>query len=510
MSGFAESTVNYIFHQFTKEFVTHFYDDYIQFPSGDKLASIAQAYAEMGFPGACGSMDVTHVRLGKCPHGLRVLATGKESFPTLAFQCICAPNREILYCSLPYLGTYNDITITANDDLCQQFADGLLDNVRYKLVGRDGIPTWATGGYIIVDGGYQDASWLIPPFGAGCSYDEKRWSEWLESVRKDIECTFGIIKARFRLFLNPIQFHRFTDIDNAWKTACILHNMNITYDGNDLADWERNLNWSYIDPNFDTLDSFHDDNVVPMDDYFETEARRQTYLSQALGNFHLPPTRLVFDTTVQGPTFRASNVYDYYKKRGCLVDNFNYLFKIGLVKWPRRSGVATRLCLRIPRVDMRALDRTRLALYVRNSDFLMRNLGIDVDPRVGEGLFSHLPYHRGDVIVAFVGVVIPRAEYDEDAERNGRGGYCVQLNHDMVLQSYDTRWSGECVASCANSARGCMNVTTGKNAVNNCKLSVSNNNIVKLVCHLNYISPHTELAYNYHDEFVYPNPLPLP
>jgi hypothetical protein len=225
MSGIAESTVNTIFHQFTQAFVSHFYDDYISFPSGAKLEAVANAYADMGFPGACGSMDVTHVRLGKCAHGLRVLATGKESFPTLGFQCICSPNREILYCSLPYLGSYNDITITANDELCQQFAGGLLDNIRFKVVGEDGIPKWATGGYIIVDGGYADASWLMPPFSPGCSYDEKRWSEWLESVRKDIECTFGIIKARFRMFMNPIQFHKFGDIENAWKSACILHNM---------------------------------------------------------------------------------------------------------------------------------------------------------------------------------------------------------------------------------------------------------------------------------------------
>jgi len=192
------------------------------------------------------------------------------------------------------------------------------------------------------------------------------------------------------------------------------------------------------------------------------------------------------------------------------VDHFNFLFKIGLVKWPRRSGVATRLCMRIPKVDMRNIDRTRRALYVRNSDFLMRNLQEGVDPRIGEGLFSHLSYRKGDVIVAFVGVEMTRHAYDENAARNGRGGYCVQLKQNMVLQTYDMRWSSECVASCANSARRCINVTTGTNAVNNCKLTVGNNNSVKLVCHHNYISPHTELAYDYHNEFVYPNPLPLP
>lgn len=31
------------------------------------------------------------------------------------------------------------------------------------------------------------------------TYPELRFSDWLESMRKDVECTFGILKGRFRL-----------------------------------------------------------------------------------------------------------------------------------------------------------------------------------------------------------------------------------------------------------------------------------------------------------------------
>ena len=72
-SGFSDNTINYIFHQMTEKFVDAFYDEFISFPSGDELQKVQESYAEMGFPGACGSMDATHVRLAKCPHGLRVL-----------------------------------------------------------------------------------------------------------------------------------------------------------------------------------------------------------------------------------------------------------------------------------------------------------------------------------------------------------------------------------------------------------------------------------------------------
>ena len=47
----------------------------------------------------------------------------------------------------------------------------------------------------------------------------------MESVRKDIECCFGRIKGRWRLSKGGIMFNTRKEIENAWFTACILHNM---------------------------------------------------------------------------------------------------------------------------------------------------------------------------------------------------------------------------------------------------------------------------------------------
>ena len=51
----------------------------------------------------------------------------------------------------------------------------------------------------MVDNGYHDWSTTIPPFKNTNLRDEIRWSEWLESMRKDVECAFGIMKGRFRI-----------------------------------------------------------------------------------------------------------------------------------------------------------------------------------------------------------------------------------------------------------------------------------------------------------------------
>ncbi|CAN0479277.1 unnamed protein product, partial [Discosporangium mesarthrocarpum] len=39
---------------------------------------------------------------------------------------------------------------------------------------------------------------LMCPFKASSTQAQLEWSNWLESVRKDVECYFGRLKGRFR------------------------------------------------------------------------------------------------------------------------------------------------------------------------------------------------------------------------------------------------------------------------------------------------------------------------
>ena len=51
-------------------------------------------YEEVGLPGAVGSVDVVHVRWANCPAGDFNRSKGKESYPSLAFQCITDLDRK--------------------------------------------------------------------------------------------------------------------------------------------------------------------------------------------------------------------------------------------------------------------------------------------------------------------------------------------------------------------------------------------------------------------------------
>ena len=52
--------------------------------------------------------------------------------------------------------------------------------------------------------------------------DRARWSEFAESIRKDVERSFGILKKRFQFLKTGITWHRKSDIDNAVFSCVIL------------------------------------------------------------------------------------------------------------------------------------------------------------------------------------------------------------------------------------------------------------------------------------------------
>ena len=64
-----------------------------------------------------------------------------------------------------------------------------------------------------------------------------KFTDWVASVRKDVECFFGILKQRFRYLKNPIGLHKKEDVDNVVKTCVLLHNMILKFDGLDKL-WE--------------------------------------------------------------------------------------------------------------------------------------------------------------------------------------------------------------------------------------------------------------------------------
>ena len=70
---------------------------------------------------------------------------------------------------------------------------------------------------------------------------EDALSRTLESVRKDVECLFGILKGRFRILKLRLGYRSKEVIANIFSTCCILHVMFHTFDGMDV--YEEDVDW---------------------------------------------------------------------------------------------------------------------------------------------------------------------------------------------------------------------------------------------------------------------------
>ena len=104
----------------------------------------------------------------------------------------------------------------------------------------DGSDITVRGAYLITDNGYAKWRMMQCPMKRSTNEHELRWSTRLESVRKDVECFFRRLKARFRILHMRILFHRQYKVDNVFISSSILHNMTLVqYDFDDL-----NIAWN--------------------------------------------------------------------------------------------------------------------------------------------------------------------------------------------------------------------------------------------------------------------------
>ena len=116
------------------------------------------------------------------------------------------------------------------------------------------------GVYYICDGGYHKWTCMINPMKHTSVRSDRLWSEWLESTKKDVECTFGSLKSRWRFLRNGIVLQDQNSIDNVFFTCCILHNMILECDGLDCR-WEKEVDWETLNPQPTTYDEGFDEDT---------------------------------------------------------------------------------------------------------------------------------------------------------------------------------------------------------------------------------------------------------
>jgi hypothetical protein len=211
-------------------------DDFIYLPRDEmELRQVVEEYVQVGLPGCTGSVDCVHIGWDRCPSSMLNMYTGKEGYPSIAYEVICTSRKFIQSVSFGHPGSRNDKHIVRTDSSVMSLVEGsgwLRTRTWECVMDAEGTRKVFHGLYLLSDGGYLRWPCFAFPIKNGLAGSPTmKWSAMVESVRKDIEGVFGILKKRFLLLKNFNSLSSPKDIDSAFVTCCILHNMLLKEDG---------------------------------------------------------------------------------------------------------------------------------------------------------------------------------------------------------------------------------------------------------------------------------------
>jgi hypothetical protein len=335
---------------------------------------------------------------------------------------------------------------------------------------------------------------------------ELYYSEWIESVRKDIECVFGILKARFRFLRNAISYHDSDMIGHAFRAAAILHNMLLRYDGLDIEFG------SDLEAAFNRLDPNEYDDKNNSDAFYKGAAEVDVDADLAMLFDHASSsekTKLVtfaniFDDTNRNE-LKASIVskcprvietrttsFDEFQK--LMVDNLCFHWHVGELYWPRAQlmkrnnrqvspALHAAMMKHSPSVDrilLRMEEAIQDSLQSRQSSCL---LGSD-------GVYCDLDILPNSIVATFQGMLVPFANKES---YQGKHGVLkeIPIGQPRFSVHFESQSS---YTSCIASQVVCMNdVPLRTRMVPNCRLKVDPRNKKAYIVAFTFIPKGTEI-----------------
>lgn len=184
----SKPVIRAFFKKFVKWFSGEIFDTFVKMPdpTQDAVNHNGYEYTKAGIPGTIGSIDCVHIRLWNCPASLRQFATGKEKYPSRAYEVMVNHRKLILNVSIGFYGSITDTTIVRFDGGMIKVKSGLYNDCEFQLYNSEGVlEETIKGVHTINDNGYDEAVFMMEPTKSGAKSNvEKAWSKMIESLRK--------------------------------------------------------------------------------------------------------------------------------------------------------------------------------------------------------------------------------------------------------------------------------------------------------------------------------------
>lgn len=194
----------------------------MQEPTKEKFEEISKGFEKYtNFPNCIGAIDGKHIRIIK-PVESGSLYYNYKNFHSTVLLAVCDANYCFISVDIGAYGKSNDSTIFKNSVFYKKLVEKRLNIPDPKPISM--IDTTPLPHVIVGDEAFSLMENVMRPYCGKSLTNKKRIFNYrLSRARRYIECCFGILVNKWRIFHRPLNVH-IDFAEKIIKACCVLHN----------------------------------------------------------------------------------------------------------------------------------------------------------------------------------------------------------------------------------------------------------------------------------------------
>jgi len=196
---------------------------YLPQPTMEMWKLIAKDFEQIWqFPHCVGALDGKHILIKKPPNSGSSFYNYKHTFSVVLMALVDA-HYKFISVDIGSMGRHSDSNIFSSGALARKMNKQTLQLPQPAL-----LPDYnQTLPFVFVaDEAFPLCDNIMRPYSKRNitgNFENKIFNYRLSRARQTVECTFGILASRFRVFRKPFEI-KIESVDNVIKAACVLHN----------------------------------------------------------------------------------------------------------------------------------------------------------------------------------------------------------------------------------------------------------------------------------------------
>ena len=155
-----------------------------------------------------------------CPTAWKGQYSSHICEPTIVLETVASFDLWIWHAFFGLPRSNNDINVLERSPIFSELEKGRVPAVNYLINGHE-----YTMEYYLADGIYLKWSTFVKTILSPRGHKKKLFTKVQEANRKDVECAFGVLQARFAIVCGPARFFYSETLQDIMKACVILHNM---------------------------------------------------------------------------------------------------------------------------------------------------------------------------------------------------------------------------------------------------------------------------------------------